>query len=158
MALTNSSLEKAEDTRVGFIPPEPLLDELYKRLKKTKDVKTPSSQIKMKGKFPYAEYSYMLSEFQKAHPLYRMEIEPSGTFFNEKYLIYHVAVKISDIATGECRVGVGLHPVIAYDSRGDGGGQKPINEIREQMSNAYKAALTEAIRSRQKSLDPLVKQ
>ena len=126
---------------------EEALKAAYERLKKAKDVKTPASQIKTKGEFPYAEYSYMLDQFEKEHPLYVFKIEPSGTFFNEKYLIYHVAVHLIDLATGETRAGVGSHPVLAYEAAAKGGAMKEISWIRQQMSNAYKSALTEAQRN-----------
>jgi hypothetical protein len=119
----------------------------YERLKSVKSIKTPASQVKMKGDFPYAEYSYMLDQFEQQHPLYAFKIEPSGTFFNEKYLIYHVAVHLVDLATGESRAGVGSHPVLAYEAAAKGGAMKEIGWIRQQMSNAYKSALTEAQRN-----------
>jgi hypothetical protein len=124
-----------------------VLKEAYERLKSVKSIKTPASQVKMKGDFPYAEYSYMLDQFEQQHPLYAFKIEPSGTFFSEKYIIYHVAVHLVDLATGESRAGVGSHPVLAYEAAAKGGAMKDIAWIRQQMSNAYKSALTEAQRN-----------
>jgi hypothetical protein len=118
---------------------------LYERAKEQRSKKTPPKYIKNKGGYDYAEFAYMLDEMDKAHPI-RSEIITTDEF-NEKYLVYRVAVRVTDLASGEARSGVDSHPIVAYDAKSEGGSQKDIPTIRELMGNAYKAALSKALRN-----------
>jgi hypothetical protein len=136
----------SSETAIGHLLSEEDRELLYRRKREERQKETPKKHIQMKGGFPFAEYAYMLDEMDKMHPLRSEIVISAGTFFNEKYLIYHVAVQVTDLITGESRPGTDAHPVVAYEAGRDGD-QKPIQTIRELMGNAYKAALTKALRN-----------
>jgi hypothetical protein len=121
-------------------------EERRKKLKElvtqARRVPTPKEHTKKKGNFDVVNFDYLNEQMDSFHPQRSFKIIKAD--FDKDTLTYFFAVEVTDLQTGESRPGTAVHPVIAYEAGSET--LKSKKNIREQMSNAAKAALTEAIR------------
>lgn len=115
---------------------------LYDFLHQASKVKTPRQFVKKKGDFDTVEFEYLNEQMNKWHPHRKIEIVSER--FDAPSMTFMCSVHITDLQTGEIRAGVGCHPVVAYGKNSET--MNSMKKIREQMSNAMKGALTEAVR------------
>lgn len=94
------------------------------------------------GGFPSVKFEYLESQMDEFHPHRKITVLYEN--YDSSSLTFTFTVEVTDLATGESRVGTSVHCIEAYESGGDR--QKSPNKIRKLMTNAKKAALTEAIR------------
>lgn len=107
-------------------------------------VSTPDSAVEQnEGQpFPTVKFEYLNAQADEFHP--RRSITIVTDRFNDKFIGYEFTVLVTDLETGESRPGTGFHPVIAFEKNSTK--EKHVKDIRQQMNNARKAALTLAVR------------
>ena len=115
------------------------LEEIVSQARK---VPTPREHLKKKGEFDTVNFDYMNQQMDHFHPQRSVKIIKSE--FNPDTLTYFFAVEVTDLQTHERRAGTAVHPIIAYEANSEV--YKSKKKIREAMSNAAKAALTESLR------------
>lgn len=129
------------------IQSEQALTELEKRLKlvashvkKARRVKTPKHQVEVqKGTgYQYASAAYMIDQMDNFHPLRK---EEGSVSINDKTACILAVVTVTDLITGESRVGTDAHRItFKKDS------EKGLESLVD-IGNDAKSALSEAIRN-----------
>lgn len=117
---------------------------LYDYVKKPYETKTPSEFIDQRlDGYEYANWAWMLDQMNQLHPI-RSEIVLFESFIPQT-MTFTFTIQVTDLKTGEARVGCGSHPVPAWDA--DSGKMKPDKSISNLLDNAKKAALTKSLRN-----------
>lgn len=82
---------------------------IVNRAKEVKEVfikqKTDKSYVRKRGDFPYVPYAYMLEKFEQVIPLYRERLVVCE--FHPQVLQVFVCLEITDLTTGNTRIGTG---------------------------------------------------
>jgi hypothetical protein len=107
-----------------------------------KKIRTPATEIDQKGDFAYAKWEYMEGQMDNFHP--RRAVRILTSLYDSQSFTFSFDVEITDLNTGEVRPGTAVHPMVVYEAGTET--LKSQRTIRQLMSNARKAALTEAIR------------